>query len=67
MAYILVGEAPELVNKGIVSELTVGLELMKCSNPQSKYDLFYWEDLDRIATSEVEYVIAKDAKCLPIN
>lgn len=64
---ILAGESPELVNKGIVTELTVGLELMKSSNPQNKYDLFYWENLDRNATSEVEYVIAKNAKCLPIE
>ncbi|MDE6339759.1 MAG: DUF4143 domain-containing protein, partial [Muribaculaceae bacterium] len=64
---ILAGEAPDLVNKGIVTELTVGLELMKSSNPQSKYDLFYWENLERNATSEVEYVIAKNARCVPIE
>ncbi len=64
---ILAGDAPDLVNKGIVAELTVGLELMKSSNPQSKYDLFYWENLDRNATSEVEYIIAKNARCLPIE
>jgi len=64
---ILAGEAPDLVNKGIVAELTVGLELMKSSNPQSKYDLFYWENLEKNATSEVEFVIAKNAKCLPIE
>lgn len=64
---ILAGEAPELVNKGIVAELTAGLELMKSSNPQSKYELFYWENLEKNATSEVEYVIAKNAKCLPIE
>ena len=64
---ILAGEAPELVNKGIVTELTAGLELMKSSNPQSRYELFYWENLERNATSEVEYVIAKNAKCLPIE
>lgn len=64
---ILAGEAPELVNKGIVAELTVGLELMKSSNPQSRYELFYWENLERNATSEVEYVIAKNARCLPIE
>lgn len=64
---ILAGEAPELVNKGIVTELTVGLELMKASNPQSRYELFYWENLERNATSEVEYVIAKNARCLPIE
>lgn len=64
---ILAGEAPDLVNKGIVAELTAGLELIKSSNPQSRYDLFYWENLERNATSEVEYVIAKSAKCLPIE
>ena len=64
---ILAGEAPDLVNKGIVAELSVGLELMKSSDPRSKYDLFYWENLERNATSEVEYVIAKNAKCLPIE
>lgn len=64
---ILAGEAPELVNKGIVAELTAGLELIKASNPQSKYELFYWENLERNATSEVEYVIAKNARCLPIE
>ncbi len=64
---ILAGDAPDLVNKGIVAELTVGLELLKSSNPQSKYDLFYWENTERNATSEVEYVIAKNAKCLPIE
>lgn len=64
---ILAGEAPELVNKGIVAELTAGLELMKSSNPQSKYELFYWENLEKNATSEVEYVIAKNARCLPIE
>lgn len=37
---IIAGEAPELVNKGIVAELTAGLELMKSSNPQSRYELF---------------------------
>ncbi|MDE5976726.1 MAG: DUF4143 domain-containing protein, partial [Muribaculaceae bacterium] len=61
------GEAPDLVNKGIVAELSVGLELMKSSNSQSRYDLFYWENLERNATSEVDYVIAKKAKCLPIE
>ena len=64
---ILAGEAPDLVNKGLVAELSVGLELIKSSNPQSRYDLFYWENLERNATSEVEYVIAKNARCLPIE
>lgn len=64
---ILAGKAPDLVNKGLVSELTVGLELIKSSSPYSKYELFYWESTERNATSKVEYVIAKHAKCVPIE
>ena len=64
---ILAGDAPDLVNKGMVTELTVGLEIIKSSNPQSKYDLFYWENLEKNATSEVEYVIARNATCLPVE
>lgn len=64
---ILAGEAPELVNKGIMAELTAELELIKSSNPQSKYELFYWENLEKNATSEVEYIIAKNARCLPVQ
>lgn len=64
---ILAGDAPDLVNKGLVAELTAGLELLKASNPKSRYDLFYWENLERNTTSEVEYVIAKSAICVPIE
>ncbi len=64
---ILAGEIPDLVNKGLVAEMTAGLELLKSSNPKSRYDLFYWENLDRNASSEVEYVIAKSARCVPIE
>ncbi|MBD5309494.1 MAG: ATP-binding protein [Bacteroides sp.] len=64
---ILAGTVPDLVNKGIVTEMTVGLELLKSSNPKNRYELFYWENLDRNTTSEVEYVIAKSATCVPLE
>lgn len=64
---ILAGEAPDLVNKGTVAEMTAGLELLKSSNPKNRYDLFYWENLDRNASSEIEYVIAKSATCVPLE
>lgn len=64
---ILAGTAPDLVNKGMVAELTAGLELLKSSNPKNRYELFYWENLDRNASSEVEYVIAKEARTVPLE
>lgn len=64
---ILAGSLPDLVNKGIVTEMTVGLELLKSSNPKNRYELFYWQNLERNATSEVEYVIAKYGACVPLE
>lgn len=64
---ILAGDAPYLVNKGVVAEMTAGLELLKSSSPKSRYELFYWENLDRNATSEVEYILAKAAKVVPLE
>lgn len=64
---ILTGDEPDLVNKGVVAEMTAGLELVKLSSPKSRYELFYWENLERNATAEVEYVIAKNAVCVPLE
>ncbi len=35
---ILAGDAPDLLNHGLVTELMVGLELLKSANPQTKYE-----------------------------
>lgn len=64
---ILSGDEPDLVNKGAVAEMTAGLELVKSSSPKNRYELFYWENLERNATAEVEYVIAKNATCVPLE
>lgn len=64
---IVSGSASEIVNKGSLAELSVGLELLKASNPRHRYELHYWENLSNGATSEVDYVIAHDMKVLPIE
>lgn len=47
--------------------MTAGLELLKSSSSKSRYELFYWENLERNASSEVEYIIAKSAQCVPLE
>ena len=64
---ILVGAASDLVNKGHVTEMVAGLELLKYNTPTQRHDLYYWQNLARGAQAEVDYVIVRDAKVVPIE
>lgn len=64
---IVAGTESDLVNKGSLAELSVGLELVKASNNRHRYELHYWENLSNGATSEVDYVIPYEMKVLPIE
>lgn len=64
---ILLDDDAELVNKGSITEMTVGWELVKYSSARIQHDLYYWENLDRGATAEVDYLTACDLKVLPIE
>lgn len=64
---ILVGTASDLVNKGHVTEMVAGLELLKYSTPAQRHDLYYWQNLARGAQAEVDYVIVKDMKVVPVE
>ncbi len=64
---ILVGAASDLVNKGHITEMVAGLELLKYNTPTQRHDLYYWQNLARGAQAEVDYVIVKDAKVVPLE
>ncbi len=64
---ILVGSAVDLVNKGAVTEMVVGLELLKYNTPTQRHDLYYWQNLTRGAQAEVDYVIVRNTKVVPIE
>lgn len=64
---ILVGAASDLVNKGHITEMVAGLELLKYNSPTQRHDLYYWQNLSRGAQAEVDYVIVKDAKVVPLE
>ena len=64
---ILVGGASDLVNKGHVTEMVAGLELLKYNTPTQRHELYYWQNLARGAQAEVDYVIVRDAKVVPIE
>lgn len=64
---ILADVASELVNKGGLTEMVVGWELIKYAQPKSQHDLYYWENLKNGTTSEVDYILAKNMKILPME
>ena len=64
---IIAGTAEDLVNKGGLAEMVLGWELVKYNNPRSQHDLYYWENTADGTRSEVDYIIARDMKVLPIE
>lgn len=64
---VLAGAADELVNKGGLAEMVLGWELLKYGNPRSQHDLYYWENVSQGASSEIDYVIARNMKVVPIE
>lgn len=64
---IIAGTAEDLVNKGGLAEMVLGWELVKYNNPRSQHDLYYWENTAEGTHSEVDYIIARNMKVLPIE
>lgn len=66
-ADILIANEVDFVNKGGLSEMFAGLELIKYSDYLKKNELYYWQRLERNAQAEVDYVISRDGKIYPIE
>lgn len=65
--FILIGVASDLTNKGNLTEMVAGLELLKYNIPTQRHELYYWQNLSRGAQAEVDYVIVKENKVVPIE
>ncbi len=65
--FILTSSSTDLVNKGSLAEMFVGLEFIKNGNTRMQESLFYWENLIRGASSEVDFVAAFHMQILPIE
>lgn len=64
---VLTSSVAELVNKGALAEMFAGLELIKNGSTRIKETLYYWENINRGATAEVDYVTAYNMKIVPIE
>lgn len=66
-ADILIANEIDFINKGGLSEMFAGLELIKYADYLKKPELYYWQRMERNAQAEVDYVISRKGKIYPIE
>lgn len=64
---ILTATEADLVNKGKLSEMIAGLEILKHASASMRHDMFYWTRDEKNSLAEVDYVEPCDGKILPIE
>ena len=64
---ILIGGATDLVNKGHLTEMVAGLELLRYQQPTQRHDMYFWMRTEKNSMAEVDYLIARKMKILPIE
>ncbi len=64
---ILIGEATELVNKGHLTEMVAGLELMRYQSPNQRRDMYFWMRTEKNSLAEVDYLLTRNLKVLPLE
>jgi hypothetical protein len=56
-----------VVNKGNIAELYVGLELLKASSCYQHHNLYYWHREALNSNAEVDYLIQKGQEIVPVE
>jgi predicted AAA+ superfamily ATPase len=64
---ILLSNDFSLINKGFIAELMVGMELLKASSCYEQTQLYYWHREALNSTAEVDYVIQRGEKIIPVE
>jgi len=67
ISHILFSNDFSLINKGFIAEQFVGLELLKSSPHYDQEQLYYWTRENPHSHAEVDYVIQKNEKIIPIE
>lgn len=67
LAEHLVTRFSDIVNKGSLAEVMVGLELAHNTNPRQRAELFYWHREARSSNAEVDYVVQNGGEIIPIE
>lgn len=63
----MISDWVQLIHKGSLAEIFVGLELIKNSSPQTHPQLYYWHRESRASNAELDYVIQQEDEIVPIE
>jgi len=66
-ADILLANDVDMINKGNVAEVFVGQEFIKSMENRARAQLFYWHNEQKGTSSEVDYLVQKDDKIIPVE
>jgi len=64
---ILFSQDFNVVNKGNIAEQFTGIEILKYSSTYERPDLFYWQREARNSNAEVDYLITRKEKIIPLE
>ncbi|MCQ2974214.1 MAG: AAA family ATPase [Bacteroidales bacterium] len=64
---ILVSSATDLVNKGSLTEMVAGLEIMRYWTNNRRHDMYFWMRSGDTALAEIDYLIPYKSKVIPIE
>jgi predicted AAA+ superfamily ATPase len=64
---ILTASETDLVNKGKISEMIAGLEIIKNSPSNLRHELYYWVREEKNSRSEIDYLEPCFSRVLPIE
>ncbi len=64
---ILSATAAELVDKGQITEMVAGWEMLKSMSPRTGHNLYYWESTAPGTTAEVDYLMADNGRIMPLE
>lgn len=67
LSELILSDELELVNKGSIAEIFVGVELQKSSSPYTKEDLYFWKRETKSSNAEVDYVFQRGEKIIPVE
>ena len=64
---VLTMDDKAMINAGAAAELVAGTELLACSPPRTRAELFYWHRESRNSNAEVDYVTNIGGTIVPIE
>jgi predicted AAA+ superfamily ATPase len=64
---IITADDFKTINMGALAEMFVGLEILKASSSYTPHQLFYWHREKKQSNAQVDYVIQKNDRIIPIE